>query len=116
MKSILRPGQGELDVGLLEGDRAVAEVRVAGVSAAPLDLVVGVDALSGEMTTEADAGLLGSECHENLRMPLCDDLTTTSPCGWIGGFALSPQDVETNYIIVTTSVSTARERPHPRYP
>ena len=54
---------GELDAELLEGDRAVAVVGDAGVAPLPLDLVVGVDALGGEVPADADAGLLGRHGH-----------------------------------------------------
>src|SRR5947208_1156739 len=39
---VLRPADGELDARLLEGHRAVPEVRDAGVAPLPEDLVVGV--------------------------------------------------------------------------
>jgi hypothetical protein len=58
-----RPGGGELDPELLEGDRAVLVVGDATVSSLPLDLVVGVHALGGEVAADADAGLLRGKCH-----------------------------------------------------
>ena len=57
------PGLGHLDAELLEGHRAVAEVRDARVAPLPLDLVVGVDALGGEVAADADLGSLGGDGH-----------------------------------------------------
>ena len=42
---------------------AVAVVGDAGVAPLPLDLVVGMDALGGEVAADADAGLLWGQGH-----------------------------------------------------
>jgi hypothetical protein len=63
VRGVHRPGGGELDAELLEGDRPVQVVRDAGVAQLPLDLVVRVDALGREVAADADPGLLRSECH-----------------------------------------------------
>ncbi len=57
------PGLGHLDAQLLEGDGAVAVVRDARVTALPAHLVVGVDALGGEVPADADPESLGCDCH-----------------------------------------------------
>ena len=57
------PGLGHLDAQLLEGHRAVAVVGDAGVTAFPAHLVVGVDALGGEVAADADLGSLGGDGH-----------------------------------------------------
>src|SRR5690606_719357 len=58
-----RPRRRELDAELLEGHGAVGEVGDAGVAPLPRELVVGVHAGSGEVTADADAGLLGGDGH-----------------------------------------------------
>ena len=63
---VLRPSHRELDVELLEGHRAVTEVRDSGISALPEDLVVGVHAGPGEVAADADARLLGGHGHWRL--------------------------------------------------
>ncbi len=57
------PGLGHLDAELLEGHRAVAEVRDAGVAPLPGHLVVGVYAFGGEVPADADLGSLGGDGH-----------------------------------------------------
>ena len=57
------PGLGHLDAELLEGHRAVPEVRDAGVAPLPAHLVVGVHAFGGEVPADADLGSLGGDGH-----------------------------------------------------
>ena len=57
------PGLGHLDAELLEGHRAVPEVRDAGVAPLPAHLVVGVHAFGGEVAADADLGSLGGDGH-----------------------------------------------------
>src|SRR5207248_7521822 len=64
VRGVLRPRHRELDVELLEGDGAVAEVRDARVAPLPGHLVVGVGPVGGEVPADADACLLGSDRHE----------------------------------------------------
>ena len=52
---VLRPGAGELEVALLEGDGAVAPVGDHRVAAVPGELVVGVRALGREESTHLQA-------------------------------------------------------------
>ena len=51
----------ELDVALLEGDRAVLPVGDAGVTTLPHELVVGVDARRREQPAEADGESFGCQ-------------------------------------------------------
>src|SRR5438552_11430190 len=65
VRGVQRPADGELDLALLEGHRAVPVVRDAGVAPLPRELVVGMDPLGGEVAADADAGadVLRSQCH-----------------------------------------------------
>src|ERR687896_645626 len=55
VRGVLRPGDGELDVPLLEGVAAVLEVRDHGVAKLPFDLVEWVHAFLGEVPLERQA-------------------------------------------------------------
>ena len=100
---VQRPAHGELDPGLLEGDRAVLPVRDAGIPALPHDLVVGVDARRREQAAQANRESFGRQRHRDLSFnhrgsgsvpgPPSGDTTsggrspaaghqTTSSCGW----------------------------------
>ena len=52
-----RPGDGELDAELFEGDGAVLPVRDAGIATLPDDFVIGVDAGRGEESADADGAV-----------------------------------------------------------
>ena len=65
-----RPADRELDAELLEGDLAGLPVRDAGVATLPLHHLVGVGPLGGEVTTDADHGLVWGDCHWFLRRKL----------------------------------------------
>jgi len=58
------PTRGNLDVGLLEGDRSVAEVGDPGVALFPIGLVVGMDLGRGEVTADPDPDSLRCDGHE----------------------------------------------------
>ena len=66
VRGVERPGGGHLDVELLEGDRAVAEVRDARVAAIPDDLVVGVTVVGGEESTKSNSESLRCDGHFSL--------------------------------------------------
>ena len=57
---------GHLDVQLLEGDRAVTEVRYPRVAAVPGHLVVRVTVVAREVTADANSESLGCNSHFNL--------------------------------------------------
>ena len=60
LRGVQRPGDRELDAGLLEGDRAVLPVGDPGVAPLPHHLVVGIDTRRREEPAEADAGRSGA--------------------------------------------------------
>ena len=63
VRGVERPVDRELDIDLLEGHRAVAVVRDAGVAPLPLHQVVGVHAFGGEAAANADRRLFGGQSH-----------------------------------------------------
>ena len=96
---------GELHVELLEGDRAVAEVGDPGVAPLPRELVVGVDPVGGEVAADADAGLLGCECHGG------PSLGGRSCCWWGGGEGVAPTR---NLCLLTTRSCASYPKRGPR--
>src|SRR4029077_2150445 len=68
VRGVDRPRGRHLDVALLERDGAVSIVGDAGVSALPVDLVIGIDPGSGEVPADPDPRLLRRQRH---RLSLC---------------------------------------------